>query len=59
MCYRIYFIDASAEDYEAAGDYEEEAEEYFDICANQGKLNYYEILSSKLNYYKIVPCKSI
>ena len=34
-----WFIDASAEGYEEAGDYEEEEEEHFDICANQGKLN--------------------
>ena len=32
------FIDASTEEYEEAGDYEEEEEEHFDICANQGKL---------------------
>ena len=38
LCHRIYFLDASAEDYEEAGDYEEEEEENFDICANQGKL---------------------
>ena len=38
LCYRILFIDASTEEYEEAGDYEEEEEEHFDICANQGKL---------------------
>ena len=37
LCSRIAFIDASTEEYEEAGDYEEE-EEQFDICANQGKL---------------------
>jgi hypothetical protein len=39
LCHGILFLDASAEDYEEAGDYEEEEEEHFDICANQGKLN--------------------
>ena len=41
------FIDASTEGYEEEGDYKEE-EEHFDICANQGKLNYYKIVSCKL-----------
>ena len=47
-CATILFLDASTEGYEEEGDYEEEAEEYFDICANQGKLNYYKIVSCKL-----------
>ena len=38
LCSRILFIDASTEEYEEAGDYDEEEEEHFDICANQGKL---------------------
>ena len=33
------FIDASTEEYEEGeGDYEEEEEEHFDNCTNQGKL---------------------
>jgi hypothetical protein len=40
LCSRILFIDASTEEYEEAGDYEEEEEEGpFDTCANKGKLN--------------------
>ena len=38
LCFRILFLNASTEEYEEAGDYEEEEEEHFDICANQGKL---------------------
>ena len=38
LCLGILLLDASAEGYEEAGDYEEEDEEHFDICANQGKL---------------------
>ena len=37
-CVFLYlFIDASTEEYEEEGDYEEE-EEHFDNCTNQGKL---------------------
>ena len=35
---RISFIDASTDAYEEEGDYEEEEEENFDHCTNQGKL---------------------
>ena len=50
---RILFIDASTEGYEEEeGDYEEE-EGPFDICANQGKLNYCKILPCKLFWCKL------
>ena len=38
MCIPYSFIDASTEGYEEEGDYEEEEEEHFDNCTNQGKL---------------------
>ena len=39
MCIPYLFIDASTEGYEEEGDYEEEEEEeHFDNCTNQGKL---------------------
>ena len=38
MCTPYVFIDASTERYEEEGDYEEEEEENFDHCTNQGKL---------------------
>ena len=37
-CISYVFIDASTEGYEEEGDYEEEEEEHFDNCTNQGKL---------------------
>ena len=38
LCTSYVFIDASTEGYEEEGDYEEEEEENFDHCTNQGKL---------------------
>ena len=38
LCIPYLFIDASTEGYEEEGDYEEEEEEHFDNCTNQGKL---------------------
>ena len=38
LCISYVFIDASTEGYEEEGDYEEEEEEHFDNCTNQGKL---------------------
>ena len=38
MCASYLFIDASTDAYEEEGDYEEEEEEHFDNCTNQGKL---------------------
>ena len=38
LCTSYVFIDASTEGYEEEGDYEEEEEEHFDQCTNQGKL---------------------
>ena len=38
LCASYLFIDASTDAYEEEGDYEEEEEENFDHCTNQGKL---------------------
>ena len=38
LCIPYLFIDASTDAYEEEGDYEEEEEEHFDNCTNQGKL---------------------
>ena len=34
----FFFLDASTEEYEETGVYEDEEEGPFDICTNQGKL---------------------
>ena len=38
LCTSYVLIDASTEGYEEEGNYEEEEEEHFDNCTNQGKL---------------------